>query len=130
MSQEIIEASLERVADQLGDISDPVYARFYAASPAAEGLMSHLDPLARGKMMEEILRLLMTEDMSGESEYLDFETKTHREAYFVAETMYEPLMAAVLDTIREGDPEWDDAVANAWQTRVGAVLEGFTSRFA
>ena len=129
MSQEIIEDSLMRVAETSGDISPLVYERFYKASAVSEGLMSHIDDLARGKMMEEIIRLLLVEDMSAEAEYLDFEVKTHREAYSVTEDMYEPLMQAVLSAIREGDDQWTDEVDAAWQQRISAVMNSFRSRF-
>ncbi len=129
MSQEVIENSLMRVAEKSGDISPLVYQRFYATSAQSEALMAHIDDLARGKMMEEVIRLLLVEDMSGEAEYLDFEVKTHRDSYSVTEDMYEPLMQAVLTAIREGDDEWNDEVEAAWQSRIHAIMDGFRSRF-
>ena len=40
----IIEAGLERAADQLGDVTAPVMAEFYARFPAARASFSHHMP--------------------------------------------------------------------------------------
>ena len=47
--------------------------------------MDHIDHPVQGKMMEEVVRLLMVEDTSREDQYLTFEMKTHEEAYKVTE---------------------------------------------
>lgn len=81
--------------------------------------MSHIDDIVRGKMLEEVYRLLMLSDYSGEQGYLNFEMKNHKLAYSVEAHMYGNLLAAILDTVRDaiGD-QWQPSFEAAWQQRI------------
>jgi hypothetical protein len=84
--------------------------------------MIQIDHLVRGKMMEEIMRLLMSEDFAGEDEYLTFEMKTHEEAYSVIKSMYGSLLHSVWEILKEGlGDEWTDAFEAAWDNRIQAL---------
>ena len=123
-TQEFIICSLKIVAERNGDITSAVYDLYYQNSPGSRELMAHIDHLVQGRMMDEVLRLLMVEDASREDQYLTFEMKTHEEAYNVAESMYASLLAAVWQIVREGVGEdWNEIYENAWQERVTSLLE-------
>ncbi len=92
--------------------------------------MAHVDHLVQGRMMEEVLRLLMVEDASLEDQYLTFEMKTHQEAYNVVESMYGSLLAAVWQIVREAVGEdWNENYENAWQQRVTLLLNEIKSHY-
>jgi hypothetical protein len=120
--QDQIISSLEIAAEKCGDINAAVYERYFEKSPGAEELMVQIDHLVRGKMMEEIMRLLMTEDFSGEDEYLTFEMKTHEEAYSVIKSMYGSLLHSVWEILKEGlGDEWTDKFDDAWRQRIESL---------
>lgn len=120
--QDQIIASLEIAAEKCGDISPAVYERYFEKSPGSEELMVQIDHLVRGKMLDEIMRLLMTEDYSMEDEYLTFEMKTHEEAYSVIKSMYGSLLHSVWEILREGiGGEWTDGFEYAWDKRIQAL---------
>ena len=86
--------------------------------------MSHIDHLVRGKMMEEVMRLLMLEDTVAEDEYLSFEMKTHEQAYSVIQSMYASLLTSVWEIVREGIAnDWTEQFENAWQERIDSLSE-------
>jgi hemoglobin-like flavoprotein len=127
-TQDQIMASLEIVAENSGDINPAVYKRYFQMSPGSEALMAHIDDLVRGKMMEEVMRLLMLEDTCSEDEYLTFEMKTHAESYSVIKEMYKSILTAVWEVVREGlGDEWSDEFENAWRTRIESLLEAINN---
>ncbi len=122
-TQELIMTTLEIAAEKCGDINAAVYERYFQKSPGSEELMTHIDHLVRGKMMEEVMRLIMLEDTSAEDEYLIFEMKTHEEAYSVIQDMYGALLTAIWEIIREGiGDQWTEEFEGAWEERVTALL--------
>ena len=62
--------------------------------------MEHMDEYMRGRMMDQVLLLLMETDDEELNSYLNFETRNHI-SYGVTDDMYESLMSAVQDVIRE-----------------------------
>lgn len=123
-TQDLIISSLEMVAERSGDINPMIYGLYFQNSPGSEELMAHIDHLVQGKMMEEVMRLLMVEDISLEDQYLTFEMKTHEEAYNVIESMYDGLLSAVWQIVREGVGEdWNEHYENAWKERVASLLD-------
>ncbi len=123
-TQNLILSSLEQVAEKMGDINPEVYRRYFRSTPGAKELMDHIDHLVRGKMMEEVMRLLMLEDLSGESDYLAFEMKTHEESYSVVQSMYHSLVTTVRDVIRDGmGDDWNDQYESAWNERCRDLLD-------
>jgi hypothetical protein len=123
-TQDSIMASLEIVAEKCGDINTAVYERYFQKSPGSEELMSHIDHLVRGKMMEEVMRLLMLEDTAAEDEYLSFEMKTHEQAYSVIQSMYTSLLTSVWEIVREGvADDWTKEFEDAWQERIASLSE-------
>ena len=127
MDDPILE-SLEQTAEVLGDITAVVYERYYRACPEAEALMAHVDQHMQGRMLDEVIRLLMTEDVCDEDGYLDFEVDNHR-GYNVEPSMYPGLLRAVEDVVREGVGEnWARPIEDAWQARIAALLDAIEAR--
>ena len=121
--------SFELAAERVGDLVEPVYARYFARDPEAAALMSHMDPLTRGRMLEEVVRLLMTGDYTAEKGYLDFEVKNHAGAYHVLARMYGELLESVRDTVRDGiGADWDVDCAVAWDARLKSLLAEIANR--
>ena len=121
-SSDRIIAAMEQVAESLGDITDQVFERYFAQSSTSYALMDHMDQHMLGRMLDQVLLLLME---SGEEElegYLRFETKAHA-AYGVEQPMYEALMNSVRGVIREGLGDgYDSATAAAFDERIQFLL--------
>jgi len=84
--------------------------------------MLYIDDTVRGRMLQEVLRLFLTEDPAAERAYLRFETHTHS-GYGVEPGMYRHLFSALRDTVREAmDSEWTAEYAAAWEAREGRLL--------
>ena len=58
---DLLEASFERAAEAGGDITPLVFARFFECAPHAAGLfqLDTIDPQARGRMLAEMLTILL-----------------------------------------------------------------------
>jgi hypothetical protein len=117
-----ITATLEHVAEQADDFTEGVLERYGRAHPASAALMSHMDEHMRGRMMADVLTLLMTEPDAVDRGYLGFEVASHR-AYGVDVDQFPDLLHSVRDWVRERlGPAWDDAAQQAWDARIDAHL--------
>ena len=115
-------ASLEQAAEIAGDIAPAIYARYFERCPDSMAIMVHTDEHMRGRMIEEVYRLLMAEDVSQERDYLVFETSNHR-AYGAQPHMYENLLLATQDVVEKALGEnFDDAMKAAWEKRLEDLL--------
>jgi hypothetical protein len=115
---ELIAESLELLSESDADIYGKVYEHFFRMNPGAEELMTHMDELTRGRMLEEVTRLLMVEDLGAESAYVTFEYNNHKSAYSVQSRMYRELFDAFAIAVKEivggaWRPEFDEA----WMSR-------------
>ena len=117
----LIMASLETCADQGVDITDDVYARFFVADNPASALMDHSDQYMRGRMLQEVIDLLLSEDDEGG---LKWEVDNHLKSYNVDVSMYatffEALKTAVASQLGE---QWTPAYAQAWSDRISSMLQ-------
>lgn len=123
---ELIAESLELLIDSDTDLYGQVYQHFFRMNPDAETLMTHMDELTRGRMLEEVTRLLMVDDLTAESAYVAFEYNNHRTAYSVQGTMYRQLFDAFVIAVKGavGDawrPEFDEA----WLMRAKELEQAF-----
>ncbi|HIG40849.1 MAG: globin [bacterium] len=126
---DLVLVSLELAADKAGDITPEIYRRYFASCPGSQDLMSHIDDLVRGKMMEEVFRLIMVQNYDEESHYLNFEVKNHKYAYSVQPHMYTNLLNAVHVTVKESVAEaWSPGMEDAWQTRIGRLISELEQR--
>ena len=129
MAEDLVYTSFEMAAELGGDLAPAIYANYFARCPGSQALMSHIDDLVRGKMLDEVYRLLMLDDYREEQGYLNFEIKNHKLAYSVEANMYGNLLAAVQDTVRStlGDA-WQPAIEAAWQQRIGDLTQEINAR--
>jgi hemoglobin-like flavoprotein len=115
--------SLSAVADREEDITARVYESYFGRCPGSAELMVGTDGLMKGRMMQEVLTIIMAEDLPAERSYLCFETKTHRD-YGVEPHMYENLLLAVRDTVKEVlGADWDEAYELAWSARIETLMQ-------
>ena len=129
VEQELIERVLECAAEDDPELNEMVYRNFYDAMADAGQLMSHVDEGVRGKMMAEIYRLLLADDVAtSDSDYLVFETKTHANSYFVRPEMYRLLSDVLLQTLRLSAARvWGPAVEAAVSRRLNAMTTAISS---
>ena len=119
---EVILQSLEGLEDCSVNLNVLIYDHFYQSCPGAEELMGHMDELTKGKMMEEVTRLMLVEEVARESEYLDFELRNHRFAYSVDQVMYPALLNSFYHSLREVLSEsWLPAFDKAWEARISEL---------
>ena len=113
--------SFELAAERAGDITEEVYRRYYENCPESAEIMSHVDVYMQGRMMNEVLNLVMTDPDESE-QYLAYETRNHA-SWGVRGHMYVNLLQAVRDTVRAavGD-DWNQTVDAAWQNRIDHLL--------
>lgn len=123
-----ISASFERVAEEVDDLSGLVYRRYFAADQAAAALMAHMDDLTRGRMLNEVLRLVMAWDPAADAAYLDFEVRNHQYAYQVDGRMYRELLLALRDTVAEILGDSFELERVAWDARVAELLAEIEKR--
>jgi len=129
MAEDLVYTSFEIVADRAGDISPAVYEKYFARCPGSEALMSHIDGIVRGRMLDEVYRLLMNESYKDEESYLNFEVKNHKLAYSVEPHMYENLLSALKDVIAESlADDWNESFEQAWQERINLLLVEIQTR--
>ena len=92
------------------------------ADKHADRILSHIDDLVRGKMMEEVMRVLMVDDYKDEQSYLNFEVNNHALAYSVEPHMYKNLLDAVKAVVKETiADQWTDDFEKAWDDRIAAL---------
>lgn len=100
-----------------------VYARFFALSDSGRELMDHSDQYMRGRMFEEVVGLLTSDEPLEPRGYLDWELNNHLDAYRATPEMYEAFFAAVVQVVKAGvGADWTDLCAKAWQARVERIL--------
>lgn len=119
---DLIMTSLELTAERAGDITPQVYENYFNACDESRELMDHVDPLAKGKMLEEVLVLLTGTDPAADRHYLKFEVTTHK-GYGVASHMYRKLLESVRKTVKEAlGEQWNDDFAAAWDNQIRYLL--------
>ncbi|MEQ8485637.1 MAG: globin [Pseudomonadales bacterium] len=115
--------TLDAVAQQDIDLTDPVLDHYATRRPESAALMAHMDEYMKGRMMADVLMLLMTPPAEVDHQYLTFEVESHR-AYGVTIEQFPDLLASVRDSVREvlGDA-WDAAAEQAWGARISAHMD-------
>ena len=127
---ETITAAMMLLAERAGDVTPLVMNSYFERCADSKALMEHMDQHMLGRMMEQVLLLLME---SGEAEldsYLEFETANHR-AYGVEPHMYDNLLTTVREVVAGalGD-DYDAATKAAFEARSRYLLEAIAAREA
>ena len=122
-----IERVFEQVAERAGDITAQVFVRYFERSGSARELMNHMDEHMLGRMMEQVLLLMMDTSEAELGSYLKFETSAHT-AYGVDLEMYDELMGAMIDVTAAvmGD-DFDDAGRLALEARAAYLLDAIAA---
>ncbi|MBV1906792.1 MAG: hypothetical protein KUG75_11995 [Pseudomonadales bacterium] len=118
-----IERSLFQVAEASGDITPLVYADYFAHCEGSEYLMLDIEDREKGRMMDEVFRLLLVQELRPEKEYLRYETKNHQ-GYGVELEMYEKLFNSLQNTVKRLlGSSWLPEFEEAWQFRITELLD-------
>ena len=126
---ELIERSLERAAETVGDITAPLMARFYAAHPAAEASFEHHGlgkrALLEAEMVGNVLYCLMTWfERPEEIRIILYDSiPHHQETLKVEPGWYEGMLWAGIDLIEETLPEDAADERAAWAAMRAGLAE-------
>ncbi len=119
---EMISEAMALAADRAGDITEAVFTRYFARCSGSRALMDHTDEYMRGRMMAQVLLLLMEPGEAELASYLEFETDAHK-AYGVEQYMYENLLAAVHEEVAEIlNGSLTPAMDSAFRSRIAYLL--------
>ena len=121
---DLITHSLERYAELEGDMVPNLYQAFFEIDADAFGLMGHSDEHMRGRMLEAVLDILMSDEHLGGGQYLDWELDNHLDAYAVKPAMYATFFQAMLSVTKSGlGTEWNSAIQAAWESRIDKIIK-------
>jgi hypothetical protein len=120
-------AAMELVAEKAGDVAPAIFGRYFERCRESRELMEHMDEHMLGRMMDQVLLLIMDPGEEELASYIVFETASHR-AYGVQSHMYESLMYSVRDVIADvlGDALTSD-MSRALKTRIDYLLGEITA---
>ena len=123
-AREQVIACFEKCAEAAGDINDAVFERFFALDEQAAQLMLHSDVHMRGRMLDQTLELLMTDEHFGPEGYLAWELDNHLDAYRATPAMYEAFFAAIEAVLADSlGNQWRTEDTQAWRSRVDLVMQ-------
>ncbi|MGE0625852.1 MAG: globin [Pseudomonadales bacterium] len=118
-----ITQAMELVAERAGDITEAVFARYFDRCAGSRALMDHMDEYMRGRMMTQVLLLLMEPGEQELASYLHFETDAHK-SYGVEQYMYENLLAAVHEEVAQAlNGAFTPAMDAAFRSRIDHLLK-------
>ncbi len=120
---EVISQTLERCAEVCDDLVPPVYRIYFDLDPQAKALMAHSDQHMKGRMLQQTLELMLTDEHLGEAGYLRWEVNNHLLAYGVDPSMYKHFLDAIKLAVQESLGEsWQDTDEAAWQQQLALLL--------
>ena len=132
----LLESSLERAADALGDITPHVYEDYYARFPEARTSFELLYPggakLLEGEMVSQALYCLMEWfDSPGEIEIILLGTVPHHiETLGIQPYLFKELIVAVCDTIQATIPAEEAGERAIWAELRSEMLSLFAEAAA
>ena len=127
----LITVSLEAAAERCEDLTPLVFDTFFAMHPEAPGLFGKSIEVAKGRMLTEILDIVM--EQAGGEGYVEHTVKTSASDHSfwgVSIAMYEGIFRALLDTFKKllGD-HWDAATEAAWQRQIDVIMDHTRAAF-
>ena len=122
----LIEASLQRVAECLGDPAPLVYARLFQTFPELESLfVRDKTSMVRGNMLQVTLECLL--DFAGPRAYANHFVGSERVNHAglgVPSEMFDRFYATVIATFRAAlGADWTDETDAAWRRAVDGLVE-------
>jgi hemoglobin-like flavoprotein len=125
----VIAKSLELCDGQVGDITHLVYRRFFNLDTSAASLMEYSDEHMRGRMFASVLELFLSDEPFESDGFLAWELENHVSAYSVTKTMYESLLKAFIEVVKETLGEaWCADFESAWNNRVARIMTEVSHR--
>ena len=116
---ELLYHCFEELAKIDRDIAAEVYRKFTAAMPEAHQHIGYTDTRMRGRMLDQIYRLLL-DDV--DEDYLKFETNMHK-GYGADTGLYRGLLTAVKDSVSEAlEERWTTAHSAAWDRTIERIV--------
>mgnify|MGYP001811687065 CR=1 FL=1 len=123
-------AAMERLAEKAGDVSPAIFTRYFERCGESKALMDHMDEHMLGRMMDQVLLLIMEPGEDELTSYIEFETASHR-SYGVEPHMYESLMKSVQDVLAsELAEDFTQEMKDALQKRIDYLLKAITAAAA
>ena len=125
----VISESLSLCDDRVGDITALVYQRFFELDTSAASLMEYSDNHMRGRMFASVLELFLSDDPFENDGFLAWELDNHVSAYSVTKGMYESLLKAFIEIVKEtlGDA-WCTDLERAWTDRIARIMNEVSRR--
>jgi hypothetical protein len=90
--------------------------------------MTHMDESTLGRMLEEVIRLIMLDDLEAESEHLAFEYSNCKNAYGAESNMYRQLLDAFAFAIAVEEvvsEQWRPEFDEPWASRSKELEQAF-----
>lgn len=120
--QDQVVESMEQASALDADITQAAYREFYQRCPQARELMQHVDPHMQGRMLSEVIELLLTPPEAINPAQMRFEVRNHA-GYGVDLKQYRPLFEAVHHAVRALLADnWDQHLDDAWDQRIDALM--------
>jgi hemoglobin-like flavoprotein len=120
---QLLEHSLEALAEVTEDIAPPVYERFFARRPETRALF--VDELGRGRMIMEILQtcLELAEGRSYAPGSIGCLASDHTSYGDIPLQLYRDLLDDLLQTMAELlGPGWTPQIERAWRRQTGRIV--------
>ena len=122
--------AMERLAEKAGDVTPAIFSRYFERCGESKALMDHMDEHMLGRMMEQVLLLIMEPGEDELTSYIEFETASHR-SYGVEPHMYESLMRSVQDVFAsELADDFTQEMSDALKGRIDYLLQAITTAAA
>ena len=116
---DILRNCFERVAEAGVDITPQVFQEFEAATPDVSQHIGMMDAYMRGRMLEQVIKLLMGETEDG---YLAFEVRTHQ-GYGANDAFYLSLFESVKQVVQEmSGGSWTEREDAAWDSTIERIV--------
>ena len=122
--------TLELVAEEGIDVTAATYEDYFRVSPESIELMSHMDHLMRGRMLNALIMMVMMPEGTPKKDVIHFEVKTHS-ANGVKPIMYLQLFQSFHKAVKEalGD-NWTSDQEGGWQREITQLMEKIDANFA
>jgi hypothetical protein len=114
--------AMEMLAEKAGDVTPAIFGRYFERCADSKALMDHMDEHMLGRMMDQVLLLIMEPGEDELASYIEFETASHK-SYGVQPYMYESLMRSVQDVIAGAlADEFTEEMDQAFRGRIDYLL--------
>ena len=114
--------SLAVAGEADAEFYNTAFERYLTACPDSREITGHMDELMRGRMMEQVVGLLMEAQPEALDAYFRFEVANH-ESYGALPPMYAHLFEATREVTREAcGAGWSPQAEREWQERIALLL--------